>query len=226
MVPRQAFRQLNRHQRTRWHGFTLFELLLVLTILAILASTAIPAVENIMGRQRLRGAADEIRLAWDGARLKAMRTGQAQIFECQTDSNTYTIEPLILHDDQNNIGTGGTLMVGGVAVQADNSNSGMTTSVANTSSSSAKNIDESLKFASCVVGSDMRAYAMAQSGESGQVTLQTINQSVIFYPDGSSSTAEIRIQNERGDSVGVQVRGLTGQTKLIPLVAGNAGAQS
>lgn len=200
-------------------AFTLLELLLVLTIIVAIGSMAIPAFDKMMERQKLRSAAEEMRLAWDSAKITAMRTGQAQVFNCQVGTNGYSIEPLILHDDVNNVGEGATLLTGGVAVQTGSSTFGMTTSVAD-ASDNIKKLDESLQFTSCSVASDMRAFSMAQSGETASVSLQTVNQAVIFYPDGTTSTAEMRLQNERGDSVGVQIRGLTGHTKLLAFVAG------
>jgi prepilin-type N-terminal cleavage/methylation domain-containing protein len=203
-------------------AFTLLELLLVLTILVVIGSMAIPAFDRMMERQRLRSAADEMRLAWDGAKITAMRTGQAQVFTCELGSNGYLIEPLVLHDDVNNIGEGATMLSGGVAVETSSSTYGMTTTAANTTDL-AKKLDESLQFVSCVVAGDLRAFSLAQSGETASVNIENVNQSVIFYPDGTTSTAELRLQNERGDSVGVQIRGLTGHTKMLAFVgAGEA----
>jgi prepilin-type N-terminal cleavage/methylation domain-containing protein len=196
-------------------GFTLMELMLVLSILVVIGSMAVPSLNNMMERQRIRSAADEMRLVWDSARIKAMRTGQAQIFKCQVGTNGYSIEPLILHDDVNNVGEGATVLNGGVAVQTTSSTYGMTTSLA-TTSDLAQKLDESLSFTSCVVAGDIRAYSIAQSGQSNAVSVQSVNQSVIFYPDGSTSTAELKFKNERGDSIGIQIRGLTGHTKLLP----------
>lgn len=200
-------------------GFTLLELLLVLTILVIIGSMAVPAFDRIMERQRLRSAADEMRLEWDSARIAAMRTGQAQVFRCELGTNGYSIEPLILHDDVNNIGEGATMLSGGVAVETASSAFGMTTAAAANTSELAKKLEESLKFSNCVVAGDLRAFSMAQSGETAAVNIQTVNQAVIFYPDGTTSTAELILQNERGDTAGVQIRGLTGHTKLVSFVA-------
>ena len=214
----------NQSPLQRGRGFTLMELLLVLTIIAIIGSIAIPSLDKLMERQKLRSSAEEMRLAWEGARLKAMRTGQAQVFKCEIESNTYSVEPLMLHDDVNNIGDGATMMNGGTAVETTSSTFGMTTTAADTSSAASQSIDEALKFASCIVSSDMRAYTLAQSGESAVVTAQSINQSVIFYPDGTTSTAEIKVRNDRGDTVGVQIRGLTGHTRLVAFAPGGDAA--
>lgn len=189
----------------------------MLTIIVVIGSIAVPAVDRALERQKIRGAADEMRMAWDSARIKAMRTGQAQVFQCQIGTNTYTIQPLTLHDDVNNIGQGATILNAGVAVTTQDSTFGMTTQATDTSKSSDQKIDDSLKFTSCIVASDLRSLSVAQSGDNATVNVQTVAQSVIFYPDGSTTSAELKMQNERGEVTGVQIRGITGHTKLVAL---------
>lgn len=199
-------------------GFTLMELMLVLTIIVVIGSIAVPSMERVMERQKIRGAADELRLAWDTARIKAMRSGQAQVFQCEIGSNSFSIQPLILHDDMNNIGEGATMISGGVETETTSTAFGMATTAADTSKEDEKELDESIEFVSCLVATDLRSLSVAQSGENATVNLQSVNQSVIFYPDGSTSTAEVKIKNERGEMTGVQIRGITGHTKLIELI--------
>lgn len=212
----KVLRNLTTMPRVR--GFTLMELMLVLTIIVVIGSIAVPNMERVLERQKIRGAADELRLAWDTARIKAMRTGQSQVFQCEIGSNSFSIQPLILHDDMNNIGSGATMMSGGVATETTNSTFGMTTTAADQSKSEDKELDESIEFVSCIVATDLRSLSVAQSGENAKVNVQSINQSVIFYPDGSTSTAEVKVKNERGEMTGVQIRGITGHTKLIELI--------
>jgi Tfp pilus assembly protein FimT len=66
----------------------------------------------------------------------------------------------------------------------------------------------------------MRAYATAQEAQvsgNSDVSTQNMGQTVIFYPDGSASTAEVQIQNERGDIRAVQIRGLTGHSRVVDI---------
>jgi len=202
-------------------AFTLFELMLVMAILVILASIAVPILGNVLDRQKLRGAAEELRLAWDTARLKALRTGQIQVFHCQIETGSYSIQPLVLHDDVNNVGEGATLMSGGVAVETATTNSGMTTTAADGQEFATRSLDESVLFVSCQVANDPRAFSLAQSGQSASVSLTNVAQSVLFYPDGSTSTAETVIKNQHGDSTGVQIRGLTGHSRVLSVSFGN-----
>ncbi len=200
-------------------AFTLLEVMLVMAILVVLGSIAVPLLDGVMERQKLRGSAEELRLAWEGARLKAMRTGQAQVFQCAVDSGSYTIQPLILHDDVNNVGMGATLMSGGVAVQTANTNFGVTVSAADPQQFTPTKLDEAISFVSCRVASDSRAFSMAQTGGSAGVSMTNIGQTVIFYPDGSTSTAEALIRNKSGDISGVQIRGLTGHSRVLGITS-------
>jgi prepilin-type N-terminal cleavage/methylation domain-containing protein len=201
-------------------AFTLMELMLVMAILVILASIAVPILGNVLDRQKLRGAAEELRLAWDNARLKAMRTGQTQIFQCQIESGAYSIQPLILHDDVNNVGDGATLLSGGVAVETSSTAWGVTTSAVDPQELDQLKLDETVTFASCRVASDPRAFSLAQSGGSTGIDLTNVSQAVLFYSDGTTSTAEALIRNQRGDTTGVQLRGLTGHSKVLAVSFG------
>ncbi len=205
-----------RHQRG---AFTLLELMLVLAIIAIIGAIAVPRFDELFERQKLRGMANELRLQWDTARLEAMRTGQAQVFSCLVGSGSYSIRPLVLQTDTANAGDGATVMLSGGSVAETQAN-GMLTA-ADPTSSETKELEAPIVFVSCSVVGDMQAYTMAQDAQTlgaGDINTQTIGESVIFYADGSASTAEVRIQNERGDIRGIQIRGLTGHTRVVDVI--------
>ncbi len=46
-------------------------------------------------------------------------------------------------------------------------------------------------------------------------TTSEASAAICFYPDGSTSNAEVRLQNHRGEIRAVRLRGLTGHTKVI-----------
>jgi hypothetical protein len=39
-------------------------------------------------------------------------------------------------------------------------------------------------------------------------------QDILFYPDGTTSTAEVTIKNERGKYITIKLRGLTGAARV------------
>lgn len=213
--PHQPFPQ-QLHSRSR--GFTLLELMLVLAIIAALSAIAVPRLSDMFERQKLRGAANELRLVWDTARIKAMRTGQAQIFNCVPGTGGYTVKPLMLMSDATGVGQGATVALGTGGV-AETTATGQLTA-ADPSVAAGEQLAESITFVGCRVVGSLRAMATTQESQStgsGEVNMQNMAQTVIFYPDGSTTTAEVQIQNVRGDIRAVQIRGLTGHSRVVEI---------
>lgn len=207
---------LNRGLSVVRSGFTLFELLLVLTIIMVVGSIAAPAVDGVLERQKLRTTADELRMAWQSARLTAMRSGQAQVFRCQIGANSYSIEPLAQPDDISNSIDASTVISGAVASQSIVGSLGFSSKPADEGATAAMQIDSTLVFLSCKAASDMRAALTLQSVSAGAGNSNS-GQPVVFYADGTTSTAELLIKSARDEVCGVQLRGLTGQCENISL---------
>jgi len=192
--------------------------MLVLAIIVMIGSMVTPMLGEVFERQKLRGAAERIRLAWDDARLQAMKTGQAQVFTCVPTTGSYSIKPLVLQSDSTNVGEGATLVnTAGMLVETQDFGYGMT-GVAATPDTAGEQLEDKIVFVGCRVSNDMRSYSIAQESQTmgtGELDTQSVAQSVIFYPDGSTSTAEVQLQNERGDIRGVQIRGLTGHCRVV-----------
>jgi prepilin-type N-terminal cleavage/methylation domain-containing protein len=79
--------------RSRRRGFTLFEVVLVLAVLALLAAFTYPSVEAMYGDYRVQAAADMVCGAWAEAKARAMNEGRAYRFEVQWYSSKYRIRP-------------------------------------------------------------------------------------------------------------------------------------
>lgn len=219
------------HRTTR--GFTLLELMLVLAIIATIAAIAVPSLTGVFDRQKLRGATESIRLAWDEARLDAMRSGQAQVFTCELETGNYLIQPLVLQSDMQNVGAGATVITGAGLMETEEVNNGMGNSIGlgavDGGGQDAEQLEDGMTFLVCRAVGDMRSFATAQESSmsgTGAVTEQNVSESVIFYPDGSTSTAEVRLKNERGDIRAVQLRGLTGHTRTVEISFAAAGQSS
>jgi len=211
-------------------GFTLLEIMLVLAIIAAIGAIAMPAIRNVLDRQRLEASAEKIRLALDRARLEAMKTGQAQMFECQPGSGKYSVHPLTQQADVTNAAQGAKVVTQ-TGLVAETTQSGLLAAAEPTAlSGEAKDLEERVTFVSCMVASDSRSYNVAQQSQasSGQVTTANIGQVILFYPDGSTTNAEVRMQNENGDMRAVRLRGLTGHCKVLTFAnnASSDGASS
>lgn len=64
------------HQRPRWTGHTLIELLAVLAMAALLAAAAMPGLQHLLARQQVRAAATDLFSAIELTRAQAMARGQ------------------------------------------------------------------------------------------------------------------------------------------------------
>ncbi|MFK7737436.1 MAG: Tfp pilus assembly protein FimT/FimU [Pirellulaceae bacterium] len=211
----------------RRSAFTLLELMLVLTILVLIGAIAAPRLTDVFERQKLNGSASNIRLSWDKARLEAMRTGQSQVFECVLGSGEFSIKPLLLGEDISNAAGGATVMTN-VGTLVETQDNGFATAADPTEMTETETIEDGINFLNCQVASDLRAYAVAQQSQTtgaSQVTTQNLSQRVIFYPDGSTSTAEVQLQNSRGDVRAVRIRGLTGHSRIVALLNVASGAE-
>ena len=118
----------------------------------------------------------------------------------------------------------------GAGTLVESQGSGIFTATNQTESQSEK-LEEDITFFSCLVSSDMRAYAVAQEAQTqssglSDVNTQSIAQQVVFYPDGSTSTAEVQLQNKRGEVRAVRMRGLTGHSQIVALVNVASGTEA
>jgi Tfp pilus assembly protein FimT len=83
---------MKRHQARRL-AFTLFEVLLVLALLVIVAALALPSVEAMYADHKVQAAADLLRSAWADARTRAMEEGQAYRFAVVLGKGNFRIAP-------------------------------------------------------------------------------------------------------------------------------------
>ncbi len=200
-------------------GFTLMELTLVLMILVAMGAFVLPRFADSIERARLNASADKLRLQFDVTRLKAMKSGQVQMFRCTLDTDTFNLQPWITGAESASAGAT-VVTAGGTLAQVDSN--GMLSQVAVQSLGEQKKLEEGITFASCLVASDMRSFSLGQ--QAGGITqAATMTEVILFYPDGSSSTAEIIVKNKRGDLRAVRLRGLTGSSRVT--VAQNVPSQ-
>lgn len=193
-------------------AFSLLEMLLVLAILVAIGAVVAPSLGEAYHRQRLDATVNRLRSEWDRARLTAMKTGQTQVFNCVIGSRDYSLQPYLLDADLVNASAGATIVTGGGAVAEATSTGAL--AAAEPAKTAGKQLDEDITFVSCAVSSDMRAMSAAQA-QGGLAAAGAANQMVLFYPDGSTSTAEVIIQIASGTQRAVRMRGLTGSTQVL-----------
>ncbi len=193
---------MNRQYRS---GYTLMEMLLVVAVLVAVAALAWPSLRGPLANQKLRKSGDLVRAELARARNRAMRTGRIQAFRYQPGTGHYTVEPWFADDDflESNVRTVGQAPVDeGIVAQAVQ-----------------VELPEGVIFSGSAVEMTTRDLDSVQDGSQIQALGQVASPNLLFYPDGTSSTARIIIANQGTSySLIIQLRGLTGISKITDLL--------
>lgn len=190
----------------RRHAFTLLEVMLTLCLLVILAAVTWPALERPWSHQRLREAADQVRTAFARARIDAMSSGRLYVFRYGVDGNEYWVQSQAAEEASADEPAGDDAQKRGAV--ADDAEMGM---------AQHHKLAEKIKFAQGETAQDPRD-EMAPVGQlpatEGSVAWAN---PIMFYPDGTTSTARVRLVNEFGSVVEITLRGITGIATVAPV---------
>ncbi len=180
-------------------GLTLFEVLLVLVLLVVVGSLAMPLFEGGFASVRLRRATDQVLASWSETRARAIETGQIQQFRFQPESGSYRSEPWFPEE---------TLPV----VEEP------TALVTDTAPIEDINLPEQVVFAEGdvqvfepTVGPQVTPMAQGGSG--------LWSSPILFFPDGSSSAASVLLRNEKQVFQRATLRALTGTARSSELLS-------
>lgn len=184
---------------THRRGMTLVEILLVLVLLVVVSSLAVPLFDGGFATVRLRRGADQVLAAWSDARVQAIQTGQTHEFLFQPETSLFRVQLWQVRPDS----------------VADPT---LVAPVANDSTQSVwtpyeAELPEEIMFA--------KGDAIALDAANGR-TVETLNQSgestwsapILFFPDGSTSSASLLLKNERRLFQRVTLRALTGVARV------------
>jgi type II secretory pathway pseudopilin PulG len=180
---------------------TLLEVLLVLALLVIIAGTAWPALESSLTGYRLRKAAEQVRVAWSRARIESLSSGQTVSFRFMSGDRQYAIERSA--EPQ--------YLPGGAA--ASSPSEGLDAGAA---AGSPRWLPEGITFVDAEI-EDAAGWPLAATA-AGAVGLEW-SEPIEFYPDGTTSTARLRMANDRGQTIEVALRVLTGVAAVGELYA-------
>lgn len=210
--------------RTRWRfgrrqGLTLVEVLLVLGLLVILASLAGPLLDRPLANRRLRVAADALRTEWTRARNQAIAEGQTVRFQYALGERGYSID----HEDGASSEFGGlSALAGGVTTQVVEQARSPSNQLLGDSENSLSGpmLPEGIIFLTVEV-TDESEVSLGLDGGQGARQDQALSCTPLrFYPDGTSSTARVVLQNEHERCIEVTLRGLTGVSSVGEISSG------
>ena len=191
-------------ESTTRRAMTLFEILLVLVLLVVVSSLAVPLFEGSFATVRLRRGADQVLAAWSEARVQAIQMGQTHQFLFQGESGFYRVQPWQIQRDS------GATDPMAIAPVTDDSTQGVWLPYE-------AELPEEIMFA--------KGDAIMHTG-ANERTVETLNKTlkggseiawsspILFFPDGSTSSASLLLRNERRLFQRVTLRALTGVARV------------
>ena len=185
----------SKKRSARRSGLTLFEVLLVMVIIVVMAALAVPMLQRSFETQKVVSAADRVRAECGKARVSAMRSGEVYAFYYAENSNFFAVAPF---KDAASY----------VALTSTNDEANRFSDF-----DFEKNLlPRGCRFVGANVVQDTRAQMIASEDASGQVNGMT---PILFYPNGESQSAEIFVMaDETGEVMKIKIRGLTGSTSV------------
>jgi hypothetical protein len=163
----------------------------------------------LLGDRRVVRAGDQLRVEMTRLRVDAMREGRVMMMEGMIEGSSFRIKPFFSVADStealDQTGSQSSLLTGAsqgvvVAINQD------------LSAEQTIELPEDVRVVSVGVVSAARAT------EIEQLTLQNQGQGwsrpILFYPDGSTSTAAITLSHESVGRVVVKIRGITGDVTV------------
>ena len=166
-----------------------------MAVMVVVISLSVPAINRSFETQSLGRSGDLLRSAMGQARVTAIRNGDVQAVYFQRGSGWYDVAPYAnaRQEIAQSRSMAGNQQGNSRLIPGDNQLPG------------------DILFADDQIQADSRSASLAASSSSIGGSLQQI----LFYPDGTSQDANVRLINPSGQTLTVQVRGLTGTTRNI-----------
>ncbi|GAA5510789.1 hypothetical protein [Novipirellula caenicola] len=201
-------------------AFTLLELLLSISLMAAIAAVVIPNITLMLGDQRLTRAAEQLQIEMTRLRLDAMRQGRVMVMDAAVQSSVLKTRPYFSMTDAvettDTAGQPSSLMMGADQASAV----AMPLPTAEEVEVTVELPDE-VVIESVQVVSSARSLTIAQ--ESADVTAGAspagTSPSILFYPDGTTSTAAVVVVLPQVGRITVQLRGITGDVTIGEMTA-------
>ncbi|MCH2178502.1 MAG: prepilin-type N-terminal cleavage/methylation domain-containing protein [Mariniblastus sp.] len=184
---------MNPLSKRRTSGFTLLELIIVLAVMIAVAAMSLPLLQRSFSGQKLDKGADLVRAHMGLARVSAIRTGEIYAFYYQVEGPAFRVGPF-------NAETVDSMKGVSLNEETRSSNFDFGDDL----------LPRDVRFSMAVTNTDARAAAAMVSANFQPGDMRPL----LFYPDGTSQTAKVILQNQENDAVQVTLRGLTGTTTV------------
>lgn len=198
----------------------------MLAVMVAVSAIAVPGIFGALSNRQVARGGNGLRIAMVQARLEAMRTGRTQMMQVELGGSRFKVEPYFDPSDITEAGDmtgrGTAAATGGIAVPAlPTATPPSDSPEAGARSPLSVAVDEEM-LPDLVIFSDAQIQATARSSTidsaagaaSGGAASGEWSQPIIFYPDGTTSTAAVTVGRESVGRVVVRLRGLTGETRV------------
>src|SRR3954471_13611599 len=176
----------------RRRGMTLIEICLVLALLVVIASFALPILGGAMERRSLVSGAGLLQAGWTRARLAAMQSGQTYVVRFEPKGSRFQVlsfDQLALPESQ----------------QMQTEDPDAEHSPYDILRFYKTRLPAGVIFGRAdVANSNLLTATMGSAGDGPW------SSPILFRPDGTTSDASVLVVNEPGQTVRVTLRGLTG----------------
>lgn len=179
-------------------AFTLIELILVVGVIVMIASLAVPLATRTLGRQTLRQGADKIRVAMGKARVEAIKTGNIHALFFFPEGNWFNVARFSQIDQQSGIAARDQALI------RNRIHTGYEDNL----------LPKGIRFVGALTENDSRATQALDEVSISQDALRP----VLFYPDGTSQEATVYLRDDRQNRIAVVLRGLTGTTRTVKVI--------
>jgi len=184
-------------------GMTLLEILLVLAVLAFISAMAWPSIRGAYGTYKLHAAADQVRSGLNKARNAAMTTGRVHMFRFQTNGDQYVVQPWsgdvadAISDDE--------------AIPAGKD---AAVTIDNKGNARPEHLVDGVRFLAGEMAATARSQMVVENDQGTKEAGSDWGSPILFFSDGTSVDAVVRIYNERKNMVPIAIRGLNGTTRV------------
>lgn len=196
-------------------GFSLLEITLVLAILAVIAALALPRLVGSASSYRMRIAAQQVQAGWARARNQALKDGSPSLFVCSKSGQTFAV----IGGSDNPTATAETLssIESFLTMTADELD--LTESPTNMGAR-LERLPVEITI-SAVHSMDAVPPPIANGESTGAAAVSSSISQIRFLPDGTSSDALIVLTNNREQSIGIMLRGITGTSSVMDIDSGS-----
>ncbi len=190
-------------------GMTLVELLLVLVLIVVLSSLAAPLFEGSLASVRLRGGSDQMLAAWSQARTHAIESGKAYQFRFEPEGSNYRVDPWL----------------GGIDPETLEDDTTLNTLGRTEAEIELEDWKLEASLPEAILFSSAKSVLADENGEPSvtrldqETTTAKWSAAILFYPDGTTSTASLLLENGRGLFRRATLRALTGVGRVSDVLS-------